>query len=581
MKTVHFIMYHCRQNYYALHRPGAVFLYLFVFILLDSSCNNSSQPTANDIVAVPEKMDKRVSERIEEYLNGVMSGKADTNDSTALKQPSLVQDVFKQRKFETLWSKDEQWNKQGNDLFAFIENSRTYGLFPEDYHYKNIQSLRFAFIADSLSKGPRVNAALWTKGELMLTDAFVQIINDIKLGRLMPDSVLQRKDSVINIDLYLTKLNEFTSGAPLTTIAESLEPSHKGYRLLKAGIKGFVDSADFRQFTYVPFPYKDTIKFRRTLQVRLHESGFIDFVKPQADSATLAQAIQKFQRNKGLKADGKPGEPVVRALNNSDKEKFIRLAITLDRYKMMEDKMPAKYIWVNLPSYYLQLIERDSAKITSRVIVGKPATRTPVLTSNINEMVVYPTWTPPQSIIVKEILPAVKRNPGYLARRGFKLVNSRGEEIDPYSVNWAKYSKTIPYHVVQNSSDANALGIFKFNFINKYAVYLHDTNQRYLFGNSSRAMSHGCVRVQEWEKLAYYIIKNDSLNFRLSDTLRVTSDSVRSWLSQKQRKVIPVQNKLPVYLRYFTCEGKNGKIVFYDDIYGEDRLLREKYFANK
>lgn len=574
-------MHRRHQNFSFLNRV-LILVHLFIALLLYGSCNNSSRSPANDIVIVPEKMDKRVSEKIEEYLADAVSGKTAANDSISLKQPSLVQDVFKHCKFETLWSKEEQWNKQGDELFAFIENSRAYGLFPEDYHLKDIQSLRSTFIADSLSKnGPRTNAALWTKGELMLTDAFVQIINDIKLGRLMPDSVLQRRDSVINIGLYLSKLNEFITGTPVTAIAESLEPKHKGYRLLKAGIKQFVDSADFRKFTYVPFPYKDTMKFRRTLQLRLYESGFISFEKPQADSSTLAEAIQKFQRKKGYKADGKAGEQVVRALNNSDREKFIRLAITMDRYKMMDDKMPPKYIWVNLPSYYLQLIEKDSAKITSRVIVGKPATRTPVLTSSINEMITYPTWTPPQSIIVKEILPAVKRNPGYLARRGFKLINGRGEEIDPYSVNWSKYNKTIPYRVVQNSSDANALGIFKFNFINKYAVYLHDTNQRYLFGNSSRAISHGCVRVQEWEKLAYYIIKNDSLNFRLNDTLRVTSDSVRSWLSQKQRKVIPVQNKLPVYLRYFTCEGKNGKIVFYDDIYGEDRLLREKYFANK
>jgi L,D-transpeptidase YcbB len=572
----------CRhhQNYCLPHRVTG-FLCLLIFMLLNSSCNNSSKPPVNDIVAVPEKMDKRVSEKIEEYLAAVIAGKSKPDDSTALKQPSLVEDVFKQRKFETLWSKDEQWNKQGNELFDFIDGSRMYGLFPDDYHYKNLLALRNAFAADSLSKGARTNAQLWTGCELMLTDAFVQIINDIKLGRLMPDSILQRKDSVINIDLYLSKLNEFINGTPLLKIIESLEPAHKGYRQLRAGIKQFIDSADFRKFTYVPFPYKDTIKFRKTLQLRLYESGFIDFDKPLADSMTLAQAIQKFQRNKGIKADGKAGESVVRGLNNSDKEKFIRLAITMDRYKMMDDKMPARYIWVNLPSYYLQLIEKDSAKITSRVIIGKPGNRTPVLTSSINEMITYPTWTPPQSIIIKEILPAVKRNPGYLARRGFKLINGRGEEIDPYSVNWAKYTKTIPYRVVQNSSDANALGIFKFNFINKYAVYLHDTNQRYLFGNSSRALSHGCVRVQDWEKLAYYIIKNDSLNFKRNDTLRIPSDSVRTWLSAKQRKVIPVQNKLPVYIRYFSCEGKNGKIVFYDDIYGEDRLLREKYFANK
>jgi murein L,D-transpeptidase YcbB/YkuD len=112
-------------------------------------------------------------------------------------------------------------------------------------------------------------------------------------------------------------------------------------------------------------------------------------------------------------------------------------------------------------------------------------------------------------------------------------------------------------------------------------IYLHDTNQRYLFKNASRALSHGCVRVQEWEKLAYYITRNDSSTIRPPDTMKYNTDSIRNWIAHKERHRLDVKAKVPIFIRYFTCEGKDGKIKFYDDIYGEDKLLREKYFTDK
>ena len=126
--------------------------------------------------------------------------------------------------------------------------------------------------------------------------------------------------------------------------------------------------------------------------------------------------------------------------------------------------------------------------------------------------------------------------------------------MDPYSVDWTKYHKGIPYRVVQGSGDANALGIFKFNFNNKYAVYLHDTNQRYLFAAATRALSHGCVRVQEWEKLANYILENDN---KLSESaLEAKTDSMYSWLKRKVKREHSYSHRLPVFIRYITCEGK-------------------------
>ena len=243
--------------------------------------------------------------------------------------------------------------------------------------------------------------------------------------------------------------------------------------------------------------------------------------------------------------------------------------------------MPEKYIWVNIPGYYLQVWDNDTLALESKVIVGKPETRTPLLTSKITDMVTFPTWTVPNSIIVKQYLPKLKNNSNYLSRLGLRLVNGKGETISGGSVNWTRYSKGIPYRVMQGSGNDNALGVYKFNFDNPYAVYLHDTNQRYLFKNASRALSHGCVRVQEWEKLAFYINRNDSLNLRQGDTLKYTTDSIKNWIAQKEMKRLVVKQQIPLYIRYFSCEGKGGKINFFDDIYGEDKILREKYFDKK
>jgi len=268
-------------------------------------------------------------------------------------------------------------------------------------------------------------------------------------------------------------------------------------------------------------------------------------------------------------------------LNLSDEEKFKRIAITMDRYKMLPDSMPEQYIWVNIPSYTLRLINKDTMVIKSKVVVGKPLTRTPVLTSAVSEMITYPQWTIPASIIEKEILPGLKRDTAYLRKKGYSLLNSKNEELRADSINWFKYKKTIPFKVIQGSGDDNALGVLKFNFNNKYSVYMHDTNQRSFFGMDSRALSHGCVRVQEWERMAMYILNNDSTYLADKKIKPLPKDSLTHWLAIKEKHSIPVKAKIPVFIRYFTCEAHNGQIDFFEDIYGEDKKMIDLLFANK
>ena len=559
--------------------------YFFIcpLVFLFISCNNNTTKKNAEIIIDPLKMDSHVSENIHDALTVAKKNSGKIDDSTYLQLPDVVHEFYSSIDNRPIWSSTEKWHPLADTLYGFIRLAKNEGLFPDDYHFSDLQFLKDTLDADSVT---RMNASYWTRADVLLTDGFMRLIKDLKQGRLQTDSLSLNKDSLLVEDFFIATLNKLLDKKEFTPLLISLQPRHKGYWELKKGIKRFVDSMDLKKYTPVTYPFKrgdekDSLYFIRTLQKRLWESACIDSDKRLPDSAQLSFAIKKYQAQHKLQADGKYGRGLINSFNNNDAEKFKRIAVTLDKYKQLPKKMPEKYIWVNIPGYYLWLIEADTLVFESKVITGKPETRTPLLTAEISDMITYPTWTVPNSIIVKQYLPRLKNNPNYISKIGLKLINSKGEVIDPTTVNWSKYSKGIPYKVVQGSGDNNSLGVIKFNFDNPYFVYLHDTNQRYLFKNSVRALSHGCVRVQEWEKLAAYIASNDSIKNFKKGSLKYTADSIKNWIAKKERHRIDVKNHLPLYIRYFTCEGKKNKILFYEDIYGDDKRLIEKYFAKR
>ncbi len=540
-----------------------------------AACNNhESKPPETVVVKNPEKIDVKESELIQTTLQFITDNKGKLNDSVTLKRPDLLSKIYNANNFQPLWSSRENWNSVADSLYHFIYFSKLYGLFPSDYYLNPLQNIRNGMSGDTLH---RRNAALWARADLMLTDAYLAIAKDLKLGRLPKDSVTLRNDSLINDDYFLHTFQQAMENRNIRGVFEGLEPKYKGYIDLKNGIKSFLDSAVLQPTTYIFYPTKDSLGMMKLVQKRLGELGYIN---ASGDTSSVKDALRRYQKQNNIPVTGKVGEKTVASLNKNDWEKYKRIAINLDRYKLLPDTLPQKYIWVNLPGFYMQLWDSDTISILSKVVVGKPLTRTPVLNSKLTDMVTYPQWTIPTSIIEKEVLPGLKKDTNYLRKKGYSLINDKGEEVNAGSVNWRKYTKGIPYKVVQGSGDDNALGILKFNFSNKYSVYLHDTNQRYYFKNAMRALSHGCVRVQEWDKLAHYLIQNDSIS-ALPSTNTFKSDSLKAFLARKEKHYIPVRSRLPLFIRYYTCEGKDGKVKFYDDIYGEDRLLSEKYFANK
>lgn len=528
-------------------------------------------------------MDEAAGSSIEELLGYAVKHAGKIDDSLRLRYTALVNGFYTSNEFKNVWSKKEKWQPLADSVLELAKNAELYGLFPKDYQAAKLERIKKQLDTDSLK---RMDAVAWSKADMMLTDACLHLLKDLKYGRLSNDSAALSADSAPLAKKIIALQHSLLQQKSLSLFIAGIEPKRRGYAELKSGIKSFLDSMDRKTYTYVVYPYKkddekDSLFFIKTLQKRLSESNCISVTKKLPDSAQLDSSIRKYQKLKAIKPDGKVSAALIKMLNTSDAERFKRIAITLDRYKKLPDSMPEKYIWVNLPGFYMQVWDTDTLVLESKIICGKPATPTPLLTSTITDMVTYPTWTVPTSIIAKQYLPKLKNNPNYLARLGLRLVDSKGQSISGASVNWWKYNKGIPYKVVQGSGDRNALGVMKFNFDNPYAVYMHDTNERWLFKNSSRANSHGCVRVQEWEKLARYFTLIDSLNLPAGDTLAYTFDSVKTLLSEKKNRRLVIKTPVKVYFNYFSCEGKNGKIKFYDDIYGDDKALREKYFSDK
>ena len=548
---------------------------ILVPVLLLFSCNEVSQTLKTaEIVREPENLNKKTNENIAISMAFSDGHNGKLNDSITFNMLPVVKLWYDGLDSLRTWSDQQRWLPMADSLYYFIRHSENYGLFPSDYHFSHLDAIRHKLQTDSSAM---LDAALWARADLLFTDAFMQIVKDIKLGRLEKDSVTLRKDSVLTDSFYVALLKNVHSGGELTPLLETLEPHQQGYVEIRSALKSFLDSMNRTKYTYLSYPYTDPVDsaaFIKDLQTRLYEGMYIAFNDRAADTAALRAAVKAYQKENDLKVDGKAGPMVVKSLNNNDQEKFKTIAINLDRYKQLPDTMPQRYLWVNIPSYQLRLWDTDTLKLESKIIVGQPQTRTPLLTSTLTNFIVFPQWTVPYSIIFKEMLPKIRENVSYLDKQNLMVVDKNDSIIDPYAVNWFKLNKNyFPYLLKQREGDDNSLGVIKFNFRNKYSVYLHDTNARWLFSKPNRALSHGCVRVQQWDKLSKYLVKNDSLRYK--------PDTLAAWMKRKEKHTVNFSRKIPIFIRYITCEARNGRLIFFDDVYAEDKIARQTWFSNK
>ncbi len=280
-----------------------------------------------------------------------------------------------------------------------------------------------------------------------------------------------------------------------------------------------------------------------------------------------ADALKRFQARHGLPQDGGLGPATLAALNVPADARADTVAANMERWRWLPPQLEADRIVINVADARLDLFLGDNKIITSRVIVGKPATPTPILRAEGAGITVNPAWTVPASIAAREILPKLKRNPAYLVSQDMVLLDGPADDPQGLHVNWrAIPAGHFPYRLRQHPGPKNPLGRIKIELPNQFDVYLHDTPGHAAFNAAHRDVSHGCVRVEQILPLASYALAGD-----LSAAEKI-SDAV----SAGETGYLPLARKLPVYFLYWTAfADPDGVLQFRPDIYGRDlRMIR-------
>ncbi|MBO9730824.1 MAG: L,D-transpeptidase family protein [Chitinophaga sp.] len=533
------------------------------------ACVNKKKHTApkqKQIVANIRQLDEVITDNITERLSALKDNEGELEDSIIAFRPSAIQEFYGVDKPTGQWSKNGVINPAADSMLYMIQHAEDVGLLPAQYHGPALTAALEQINSDATAKK---DAALWAKVDVLMTDAFMKMASDLHFGVAPRDSITLKKDSLFTDSQLIASLKQALADKNVATILRAQEPVHAGYLALKEGIQTFKSKYENYHWDTLPLNYTDTVAFRQLVVNRLVQSGHLDTSGRTVDTTLIKTGIKAFQKEFNIYPDGVAGKRTVMALNRSMHDWIMQAAVNLDRWRKLPDTLPVQYIMVNVPGYTLRVVDSGEVKLESRVIVGAPRTRTPLLNSYMTNFMMYPYWRVPYSIVFKEMLPAIKKNVGYLASKNLEVIDKDANTVDPATIDWSKLSKGhFPYVLRQMDGIDNSLGVMKFNFRNKYSVYLHDTNNRGLFKNSMRAMSHGCVRVQQWDSLAQYLVRADSV--------RHSGDSVRVWLAREEKKQVDLPKHIPIYLRYFTAEGQNGNLIFFDDIYGEDKVLRKK-----
>lgn len=486
-------------------------------------------------------------------------------------------DMFYQNnRFQTKWLYNTEPSQLYYVLINNLNNADIYGLNKEDYNTDLIEKA-----VQSLYEGEVANPQDLMVLDVRITGLYFIFTTHLSGGKIRNvgyDNKLWLREPLSKTIADAADLVDAESSKDLEKIFEAVQPAGEQYKRLQDALSHFRNLE--RYATALPVvnvsgKIEPGMRNKSIPVIRKRLSQFdlqvypltLDSITGQWDSLLydqgLVQGIIAFQIVHGLEPDGIIGSMTVTYLNKSIQNRVEAIAVNLDRMRWTSE--PAKgseYILVNIPDYKLRIYDKEKEVFEMRVVVGAVENPTPVFSDKIEHVVFSPTWTVPVSIIQNEIIPRLKSNPDYYSEKNYTFYKN-GQQIDPASEAWGS---TNPgnYRIVQQPGGDNSLGRVKFGMNNTMRIYLHDTPSQRLFSKDYRALSHGCIRLDEPAKFAEYLLRDNN---------GWDMDRINKQMFSGTASTVILKKDYPVRIQYCTAwVSDDGKVNFREDIYGHDQM---------
>jgi murein L,D-transpeptidase YcbB/YkuD len=521
------------------------------------------------------------------YMQGLLLGQTyGIYNVTDLHSKRVVQKFYEQRDFRTFWFNGmNEPDLSVVDMLDAIKKASSEGLDTSRYHLAEIDALFDEVQDGTFYTQKEYNLATITL-DLMLTDAFLTLAHDLYEGLIDYNrfqAKLKRLSEARDINYawdtpfpkmdYLKLLKQIKSNGEIKQTLYALVTQNPIYLNLLDAYEHYriiVSDGGFVQIPNVALKIGSKGEAVKLLAQRLFQSDDLDFYDEEymVFDKLLQQALKKFQKRMGLVQSGVLNRSTRRALNVPAHERLKIIKINLERSRWEKDPMNCNCVFVNIPAFMMYFLEGSEIVLQMPVVVGKKTNPTPIFKAYMSYVVLNPTWSVPQSIVKKEMLKRLQEDPDYLNTRNFKAYDGwskNRKEIDPFEIDWYQYDEEsdLPFSFVKQPGRGNPLGKVKFMFPNKYAVYMHDTNEKKLFKRRMRAFSHGCIRLQNPQKMLEFVSEN---------FLDKPYEAVKALMNRGDKTSLNLSERIPVYIRYYTSWVNEDGVNFRSDIYGYDKI---------
>jgi murein L,D-transpeptidase YcbB/YkuD len=473
-----------------------------------------------------------------------------------------------------IWVDASGPNERAKEAVRVLGDAASHGLEPADYLVE--VPAASADVADDARMEELI------RFEMALSARVLRYVHDAQNGRIEPNRISGYYDFPVKpLDLEGV-LKTLAHTQEVRTYLESRHPQNPEYQALRVELETLRASAE-NDIVVDPklmlHPGETSPELPKLLTLITRNMGaeisgeYGDVLVRLGTSETyvpeLVPVLKAAQKRAGLKPDGVVGPRTVAALAGTSRaERIAKVEYALEELRWLPSDLGSPRVFINEPAFTASYIEGGEEKLKTRAVVGKTTNQTSFFYDEIEQVDFHPYWGVPQSIIVNEMLPRLRSDPGYLDRAGYEVTDAKGRRIPSSAINWGAYGSTVHYSVRQLPSEANALGELKILFPNKHAIYMHDTPQKSLFERDVRAFSHGCVRLQDPRGMAAAV---------LGKTVDEIAEKLKHGHSTEK-----VTRKIPVYVAYFTAwPDMSGKVEYFSDIYGRDERLKQALEATE